>query len=306
MPLPPLPEQRAIAHVLGTLDDKIELNRRMSETLEAMARALFQSWFVDFEPVRAKIDGRWRPGESLPGLPAEHYHLFPDTLVDSELGEIPEGWAVREFGTLLEDVIGGDWGKETPDSTHTVPVAIVRGTDLPSLSAGGIGSVPIRYTTEDKAERRILKDGDIVVEVSGGSPTQSTGRSLLVTQNILNRFPFKVVCAIFCRRFRPREWVEGLLAASHLNYLYSIGKMWEYQLQSTGIANFQTKQFLQDEVMVWPDAKVITLFAEIVEPLVRQRTDNQSLLLAAQRDALLPRLVSGEVSLPKAGNDNAQ
>ncbi len=72
------PQQRAIAHVLGTLDDKIELNRRMNETLEAMARALFKSWFVDFEPVRAKMEGRWRRGESLPGLPAEHYDLFPD------------------------------------------------------------------------------------------------------------------------------------------------------------------------------------------------------------------------------------
>ena len=84
--------------MLGTLDDKIELNRRMCETLEAMARALFQSWFVDFEPVRAKMEGRWRPGESLPGLPAEHYHLFPDTLVPSALGDIPEGWEVRTLG----------------------------------------------------------------------------------------------------------------------------------------------------------------------------------------------------------------
>ena len=90
--LPPLTEQRAIAHVLGTLDDKIELNRRMNETLEEMARALFKSWFVDFEPVRAKMEGRWRRGESLPGLPAEHYDLFPARLVESELGEIPEGW----------------------------------------------------------------------------------------------------------------------------------------------------------------------------------------------------------------------
>ena len=293
--VPPLPEQRRIAHVLGALDDKIELNRRMAETLDAMARALFRSWFVDFDPVRAKLDGRWRPGHSLPGLPADHYPLFPDRLLKSELGEIPEGWTVREFGALLEDVIGGDWGKESPDSIHTVPVAIVRGTDLPSLSTGGVGSVPIRYTTEDKAQRRILKDGDIVVEVSGGSPTQSTGRSLLVTQNILNRFPVKVVCASFCRRFRPRGWAEGLLAAIHMNYLYSIGKMWEYQLQSTGIANFQTKQFLQDEIMVWPDNQVMMQFAETVEPLMRQRTDNQSLLLAAQRDALLPRLMSGEV-----------
>ena len=95
VPIPPLPEQRAIAHILGTLDDKIELNRRMNQTLEAMARALFKSWFVDFEPVRAKMEGRWRPGESLPGLPAHLYDLFPDRLVDSDLGEVPEGWEVK-------------------------------------------------------------------------------------------------------------------------------------------------------------------------------------------------------------------
>ena len=91
--LPSLPEQRAIAHILGTLDDKIELNRRMSETLEAMARAMFKSWFVDFDPVRAKAEGRE------PGLPRPLADLFPDRLVESELGEIPEGW---EVGTLSE------------------------------------------------------------------------------------------------------------------------------------------------------------------------------------------------------------
>ena len=106
IPLPALSEQRAIAHVLGTLDDKIELNRRMDETLEAMARALFKSWFVDFEPVRAKMEGRWRRGESLPGLPAEHYDLFPERLVDSELGEVPAGWEVRALGEIVE-VVGG-------------------------------------------------------------------------------------------------------------------------------------------------------------------------------------------------------
>ena len=89
--LPPLPEQRRIAHILGTLDDKIELNRRMNRTLEEIARALFKSWFVDFVPVRAKMDGRWRRGQSLPGLPADIYDLFPDRLTPSELGEIPVG-----------------------------------------------------------------------------------------------------------------------------------------------------------------------------------------------------------------------
>src|SRR5690606_31987621 len=90
--LPDLPEQSAIAHILGTLDDKIELNRKQNETLEAMARALFKAWFVDFEPVRAKMEGRWQRGQSLPGLPAHLYVLFPDRLVESEQGEIPEGW----------------------------------------------------------------------------------------------------------------------------------------------------------------------------------------------------------------------
>ncbi len=100
--VPPLPEQRAIAHVLGTLDDKIELNRRMNETLEEMARALFKSWFVDFDPVRAKMEGRWRRGESLPGLPADLYDLFSDRLAPSELGEIPEGWEVGTVGDVAE------------------------------------------------------------------------------------------------------------------------------------------------------------------------------------------------------------
>ena len=104
--IPSLAEQQAIAHILGTLDNKIELNRRTNETLEAMARALFKSWFVDFEPVRAKMEGRWRPGESLPSLPADLYDLFPDRLVDSELGEVPDRWDVKALGDVVE-VVGG-------------------------------------------------------------------------------------------------------------------------------------------------------------------------------------------------------
>ena len=92
IPLPPLPEQRAIAHVLGTLDDKIELNRRINQTLEEMARAIFQDWFVDFGPVRAEMEGRE------PYLPPELWSLFPDRLVDSELGQIPEGWGGESVG----------------------------------------------------------------------------------------------------------------------------------------------------------------------------------------------------------------
>jgi type I restriction enzyme S subunit len=102
IPLPNIEEQKAIAHILGTLDDKIELNHRMNETLEQMARAIFKSWFVDFDPVRAKMSGRWKKGDSLPGLPAHLWDLFPDRLVPSELGDIPEGWPVVSLSEIVE------------------------------------------------------------------------------------------------------------------------------------------------------------------------------------------------------------
>ena len=135
-------EQRAIAHVLGTLDDKIELNRRMNETLEEMARVLFKSWFVDFEPVRAKMEGRWLPGESLPGLPAENYDLFPDRLVDSELGEIPEGWEVK----TLEDCIDVKRGCHTRGPAfHLVVCQCI--TSTPSMKAEAIRTTALNTTT---------------------------------------------------------------------------------------------------------------------------------------------------------------
>ena len=287
--LPPLPEQRAIAHVLGTLDDKIELNRRMNQTLEEMARALFKSWFVDFGPVHAKMEGRDT------GLPPDIADLFPDRLVPSELGEIPEGWEVKAFSYLLDDVIGGDWGKDDSVARYTEIVSIIRGTDLPSLSSGGVGSVPQRYTAPKKAERRLLQDGDIVIEVSGGSPKQPTGRSILVTSDIVKRFPGDVICASFCRRLRPHGLRESILASQHLAFLYSAGKMWDYQNQSTGIANFQTKRFLEEENIVWPGGEIASAFAQYLEPIIRRTTHNESLNLMALRDALLPKLISGQI-----------
>jgi len=155
--LPPLPEQRAIAHILGTLDDKIELNRRMSETLEQMARALFKAWFVDFEPVRAKMEGRWRRGESLPGLPAHLYDLFPDRLVDSELGEIPEGWGV---GTVDEE-FDLTMGQSPPGDTYNEI-----GDGVPFYQ--GSSDFGFRFPTRRMyctAPTRLAKAGDKLVSV---------------------------------------------------------------------------------------------------------------------------------------------
>ncbi|AKR42023.1 restriction endonuclease subunit S [Methylophilus sp. TWE2] len=122
--LPPMAQQRAIAHILGRLDDKIELNRKQNETLEAIASALFKAWFVDFEPVRAKMEGRWQRGQSLPGLPAHLYDLFPDRLAESELGEIPEGWEIGR----VSDFLSLAYGKSLPAGSRNPGVVPVYGS----------------------------------------------------------------------------------------------------------------------------------------------------------------------------------
>ena len=160
--LPPIPEQRAIAHILGTLDDKIELNRQQNETLEAMARALFKAWFVDFEPVRAKLEGRWQRGQSLPGLPAHLYDLFPDRLVESELGEIPEGWVIGSFSDAVEIIGGGTpktsvieyWDGEIPwfsvvDTPASSDVFVVQ-TEK-SITQAGLNGSSARLITKGTA-----------------------------------------------------------------------------------------------------------------------------------------------------------
>lgn len=298
VPLPPIAEQHAIAHILGSLDEKIELNRMQNETFGAMAHALFTAWFVDFEPVRAKMEGRWQRDQSFIGLPAYLYDLFPDRFVESELGEIPEGWERIPFGSLLESTIGGDWGKEIPEDDHNQAVSIIRGTDFPDVSSGGIGKVPTRYTTAKKLASRQLQAGDIVLEISGGSPTQPTGRSVFISESTLDRFGNAVVCASFCRRFQPKNRELSALAFMHLQNLYSSGGTWEYQNQSTGIANFQTTRFLESEMVVMPTASLLAVFATQTLSLLEKMSSNESLALVKLRDTLLPKLVSGEVRVP--------
>ncbi|WP_051412867.1 restriction endonuclease subunit S [Methylophilus sp. 5] len=292
---PLIDEQRAIAHILGTLDDKIELNRKQNETLGAIANTLFKAWFVDFEPVRAKIDGRWQRGQSLPGLPAQLYDLFPERFVESELGKIPEGWECLPFGSLLDSTIGGDWGKDAPDDDHTEVISIIRGTDFPDVSSGGIGNVPTRYTTAKKLAPRRLHAGDIVLEISGGSPTQPTGRAIFISEATLERFSNAVVCASFCRRFHPKSAELGVLAFMHLQDLYAAGGTWEYQNQSTGIANFQTTRFLESEMVTIPSAALLGVFTAQVQPLLEKMSSNENLGLINLRDSLLPKLISGEL-----------
>lgn len=292
--LPTLPEQKRIADLLGALDDRIALLRETNATLEAIAQALFKSWLVDFDPVRAKMEGRVPEG-----IDKATAALFPDGLEKLESGVVPRGWSLVPFGQLLFHTIGGDWGSEKSDEKNGVRVAIIRGTDIPDLQSAATSRVPIRYTSAKKLATRRLEDGDLVLEVSGGSKDQPTGRALYITDDLLLQFDCPVEPASFCRLLRPKTRGVGVLLAQHLAYIYAQGKTWGYQNQSTGISNFQTAHFMEAELVVLPDEKVLSAFAQLVRPLVDRTYVAQIRELTALRDTLLPRLISGQLRLPE-------
>ena len=272
IPLPPLQEQRAIAHVLGTLDDKIELNRRMNETLEAMARALFTSWFVDFEPVRAKIDGRWRRGESLPGLPADLWDLFPDRLVPSQLGDIPEGWEVKALG----DAYGLTMGQSPPGHTYNES-----GEGLPFFQGNADFAFRFpdrrKYCTEPS---RLARPNDTLVSVR--APVGAI--NMAWEECCIGR-------GVAALRHKSDSTTFTYYSARALQVAIQ-----EFDNMGTVFGAITGKQFKDLEV-IEPSSEAVEAFESVVRSTDGQirRHTAESRALAAQRDALLPRLVSGEV-----------
>ena len=293
--VPPLTVQRELSAFVGAIDDRITLLRETNATLEGIAQALFKSWFVDFEPVRAKMEGR-----TPEGMDEATAALFPDSFEESELGLVPRGWRLTPFGELLTHTIGGDWGSDVSEGANDTRVAIIRGTDIPDLQSGAMSRVPVRYTSTKKLATRKLEHGDIVLEVSGGSKDQPTGRALYLTNGLLGQFDCPVEPASFCRLLRPCTNDVGVLLTQHLTYIYAQGKTWEYQNQSTGIANFQTTHFLATELVAVSSEAVLSAFADVVRPLIDRTHLTQIKELATLRDTLLPRLISGQLRLPEA------
>ena len=287
--VPSLPEQRAIAHVLGTLDDKIELNRRMNETLEQMARALFKSWFVDFDPVRAKMDGRWRPGQSLPGLPAHLYDLFPSRLVPSELSLIPEGWEVKPLKYVV-DVVRGLSYKGSGLSSNGMPMHNLNSV----YEGGGYKDDGIKYYIGDFQERHVTKPADVIV----ANTEQGHDRLLIgFAAMVPRRFGRNGLFSHHIYRVRPnsschlsRDFVCHLLNTQVMHDTVS-----GYATGTT--VNMLPVDALRIPPIVVPPTQLVTTFSTIAETA---RIRHEFLIaecqyLAAQRDALLPVLVSRQV-----------
>ena len=289
-------EQRAIAHILGTLDDKIELNRRMNATLEAMARALFRSWFVDFDPVRAKMEGRDT------GLPKDIADLFPDRLVDSELGDVPEGWDVGRLSEHFEAVKGVSYKGSGLDRD---------GVPLHNLNSvhegGGYKYEGIKFYSGEYADRHVVQPGDVLV----ANTEQGHDRLLIGYAAIVPElFGDLGIASHHVYRLRPRR--QGRLSAPFLHSL--LNSPWMHDLVS-GYANGTTVNMLpvdavQKPMVMVPAGKLREAFDALALRLEhrRERTVQDSRTLGALRDVLLPKLVSGELRVnglePPNGHDD--
>jgi type I restriction enzyme S subunit len=281
--VPQLDEQRAIACILGTLDDKIELNRWMNETLEGMARAIFQSWFVDFDPVSAKIEGR------PPGLPDEIADLFPDRFEDSELGEIPAGWKVASLQTHFEAVKGVSY-KGSGLSDTGMPLHNLNSV----YEGGGYKYEGIKYYNGEYAQRHLVIPGDVIV----ANTEQGHDRLLIGYAAIVpSAFAARGIASHHIYRLRPRT--TSWLSAPFLCQLLNSPKM--HDLVS-GYANGTTVNMLpidavQKPQLVVPPATVVSAFDRFARcGLARSEgVVSESHTLTAIREALLPKLISGEL-----------
>ena len=306
--LPPLSDQRAIAHVLGTLDDKIELNRRMNETLEEMARAIFKSWFVDFDPVHAKaalkqhaasesvahpaqrgVDGEKSAGWTierarayLDKLDPSIATLFPDRFVESELGEIPEGWEVKALDQIANFRNGLALQKFRPQVNQgRLPVV-----KIAQLRSGAADSG--EWAADNITSECILEDGDVVFSWSGSLMIRiwCGGRAAL------NQHLFKVTSAQF-PKWLYLNWIE-----SHLVEFQGIASD-----KATTMGHIKRQHLSQAKCAV-PPSNHISEAAEILGELLSKRISIllESNSLTLLRDALLPRLVSGKVRAEGALN----
>ncbi len=278
--LPPLREQRRIARILGTLDDKIELNRKMSEMLEAMARALFKSWFVDFDPVRAKMEGRWRRGQSLPGLPAHLNDLFPDHLVDSELGEIPEGWEVVTFGDVVEQLRDNANPLESPN-------VVFRHFSIPAFDRDQWPKAELGESIKSQ-KSRVLPG---VVLLSKLNP--EIERVWLVGAQADDW----AVCSTEFLVLRPRP-------PHARSYAYCLARSPGFRQQLEGLVTGTSKSHQRAPVgsilglgVVRPPDPLPVLFERTAWPLLERTLGcrREARILSALRNTLLPRLIAGDL-----------
>jgi len=275
VPLPSVSEQKAIASILSSLDSKIDILRRQNQTLENIAQTLFKRWFIEFE---------------FPDEDGKPYKSSGGKMVESELGEIPEGWNVEPLNNHLEIEIGGDWGKEAKED-GLIPVICLRGTDLQDLKESGYSSnAPIRWIKPISLKKRIVKETEILI---GGSGLGPIGRTTCVHNNILSLYEMPIIYSNFCKKLKARDKYYAMFFEFTLERLYKTEQMGQYFI-GTSIPNLDVKSLMAEIVLI-PSDKITTLFGRFLDLKLSKHFSKEKEVLSQIRDTLLPKLMSGQI-----------
>lgn len=209
-----------------------------------------------------------------------------------------QNWESSTFSELIQSILGGDWGKDEITGNFTKKVYCIRGADIPDVKMGNKGKMPTRYILPKNYIDKKLDDGDIVVEISGGSPTQSTGRCVLISQPLLDRYDSGMICTNFCRAIKP---IPGYSFFSYFywQYLYEKNIFFSYENGTTGIKNLDFSGFIENEPIIVPPIDSVLPFNEFCANMFAEifvcSRENEA--LAALRDVLLPKLLKGDIEI---------
>lgn len=273
-----IPTQKKIASILSTYDDLIEKNNRKIAILQEMAEELYKEWFVRFR---------------FPGYKTAKFK-------ESKIGRIPQNFDIVKMADVFDDYIGGGWGEEDMSSQYNVPAYVIRGTDFPSVVNGELSTCPYRWHKKSNFASRQLKPNDIIIEISGGTAEQPVGRALLVDEHIIKRFDNKVICASFCKLVRVKQdRISPVYFNYWMKFLYDTKIIERFQLQSTGIINFQFEYFVRKGDVLLPPKDLMDKFNSVIIPIRENigRLAEQNENLKTQRNLLLPRLMSGKLEV---------
>ena len=285
--VPSIQQQNQITDILGTLDKKIQTNNQINQELEAMAKTLYDYWFVQFD----FPDQNGKPYKSSGGKMVYNPELKR---------EIPEGWGVTTFSNWISDNKTGDWGKDTSEGNYKLKVDCIRGADINSLSGNGKIDMPTRFILE-KNKNKLLTDFDIVIEISGGSPTQSTGRIVGISENVLNRFELPLICSNFCKAVSLNEQETFYNFVYEWKNLYDNGVLFSWEGKTSGIKNLLFDSFVTNYHIAQPPIDLMKQFFDYASSVDKktQLLLKQNQELTKLRDWLLPMLMNGQVKVER-------
>lgn len=278
-------DQKKIAAVLSVLDDKITLNNRIIVELESVILTIYDYWFVQFDFPNEE----GKPYKSSGGKMAWNEKLKK---------EIPLGWSVDKISSLIEQNKGGDWGKDEPTGNYIQKVSCIRGADINYIKGNDSNSdLPERYILE-KNSYKLLSPNDIVIEISGGSPTQSTGRAAMITEKTIERFDNPLICSNFCQAITLKDPNQAGYFFYMWSMFYDQNIFFNYEGKTSGIKNFLFDSFVANEWYI-PSQAIAHKFQQTVNSIYKKKESllQQNKHLAACRDWLLPLLMSGQVKV---------